>query len=297
MSRQGLDIPVLLGGAALTRNYVEDDCVARLRLRPRRLCARCVRRAAPDGQGHRQRVRRLSRRRPGQARGQGAQHHAHAGPGGCARLRARWMSKAVQARRRRLNADVPAPHPALLGRRSHRGRAEGDGAVHQRALACTSSSGASASRADRWRISSAGRGRSCGPVMRRMLDICEAEHILQPQAVYGYWKAAGQGNDLILFEEDGVTELARFTLPRQPKRGWRVHRRFLPRRRRRERDVIGLQVVTMGQTRLRGRARLVRGQPLPGLSLSARAVGGDGRGDGGIRAQAHPRRAGLRRRG
>ena len=28
MSRQGLEIPVLLGGAALTRNYVEDDCVA-----------------------------------------------------------------------------------------------------------------------------------------------------------------------------------------------------------------------------------------------------------------------------
>src|ERR1700745_1968543 len=27
MSRQGLDIPVLLGGAALTRTYVEDDCV------------------------------------------------------------------------------------------------------------------------------------------------------------------------------------------------------------------------------------------------------------------------------
>ncbi len=27
MSRQGLDMPVMLGGAALTRNYVEEDCV------------------------------------------------------------------------------------------------------------------------------------------------------------------------------------------------------------------------------------------------------------------------------
>ena len=27
MARQGLEVPVLLGGAALTRNYVEDDCV------------------------------------------------------------------------------------------------------------------------------------------------------------------------------------------------------------------------------------------------------------------------------
>ena len=28
MARQGLEMPVLLGGAALTRNYVEDDCVS-----------------------------------------------------------------------------------------------------------------------------------------------------------------------------------------------------------------------------------------------------------------------------
>ena len=52
------------------------------------------------------------------------------------------------------------------------------------------------------------------PVMRRMLAICEAEDILKPQAVYGYWQAAGQGNDLILFDTDGRTELARFALPR-----------------------------------------------------------------------------------
>jgi len=55
------------------------------------------------------------------------------------------------------------------------------------------------------------------PVMRRMLALCEAEDILKPQAAYGYWLAAGQGNDLIIFEQDGTTERARFTLPRQPK--------------------------------------------------------------------------------
>ena len=55
------------------------------------------------------------------------------------------------------------------------------------------------------------------PVMKRMLSICEADDILKPQAIYGYWKAAGQGNDLILFEEDGITEVTRFSLPRQPK--------------------------------------------------------------------------------
>ncbi len=42
------------------------------------------------------------------------------------------------------------------------------------------------------------------PVMKRMLALCETGDILHPQAVYGYWKAAGQGNDLLLFEPDGV---------------------------------------------------------------------------------------------
>ncbi len=73
MARQGLEIPVLLGGAALTRNYVEEDCVARLRRRPGRLCARRVRRAAPDGQGRPATASttisaRSSRKRSGKAR-------------------------------------------------------------------------------------------------------------------------------------------------------------------------------------------------------------------------------------
>ena len=46
------------------------------------------------------------------------------------------------------------------------------------------------------------------PVLKRMLAISEADDILRPQAIYGYWKCAGQGNDLVLFEEDGVTETA-----------------------------------------------------------------------------------------
>ena len=84
------------------------------------------------------------------------------------------------------------------------------------------------------------------PVMRRMLGICEADDILKPQAVYGYWKAAGQGNDLILFDTDGSTELARFSLPRQPKEDGECIADFVRDVDEAERDVIGLQIVTMG---------------------------------------------------
>ncbi len=87
------------------------------------------------------------------------------------------------------------------------------------------------------------------PVLKRMLALAEAEGILRPQAIYGYWKCAGQGNDLVLFEPDGVSEAARFTLPRQPKADGDCIPDFV-----RDigdgpgaRDVIGLQVVTVGQ--------------------------------------------------
>jgi 5-methyltetrahydrofolate--homocysteine methyltransferase len=85
------------------------------------------------------------------------------------------------------------------------------------------------------------------PVMKRMLGICEAEDILKPQAIYGYWKAAGMGNELLVFEEDGVTEVARFALPRQPKEDGECIADFFRDVDDAERDVIGFQVVTVGQ--------------------------------------------------
>ena len=71
--------------------------------------------------------------------------------------------------------------------------------------------------------------------------------ILKPQAAYGYWLAAGQGNDLIIFDQDGSTELARFTLPRQPKEDGECIADFFRDVDDAERDVIALQVVTVGQ--------------------------------------------------
>ncbi len=58
--------------------------------------------------------------------------------------------------------------------------------------------------------------RELRPILKRMLDLTEEQDILRPQAAYGYWKCAAQGNDVILFGEDGETEVARFALPRQP---------------------------------------------------------------------------------
>ena len=132
MSRQGLEIPVLLGGAALTRGYVEDDCVRAY------ACGRVAYgRDAFDGLHLMDKVvgngvRRLPGRGAGQARRQGAQSVAHAGPGGCARVppggcrHGAGAAPAADARR-------PVGGAAVLGRAGDRGGTQGDRAVRQRA--------------------------------------------------------------------------------------------------------------------------------------------------------------------
>jgi 5-methyltetrahydrofolate--homocysteine methyltransferase len=84
------------------------------------------------------------------------------------------------------------------------------------------------------------------PVLQRILDIAIGEEILVPQATYGYWRCAAEGNDVILFAEDGATERARFSFPRQNKEGGLCIADFFRDVAGGERDVIGLQVVTMG---------------------------------------------------
>ena len=85
------------------------------------------------------------------------------------------------------------------------------------------------------------------PVLTRMLDIAIREEILMPQAAYGYWPCAAEGNDVILFADDGRREIARFSFPRQNKDGGLCIADFFRDVDAAERDVIGLQVVTMGR--------------------------------------------------
>jgi len=89
--------------------------------------------------------------------------------------------------------------------------------------------------------------REIKPILKRMLDKVEGENILQPQAVYGFWKCASEGDSVVIFAEDEKTELARFTFPRQAREGGLCIADFFRDRTANELDVIGLQVVTMGQ--------------------------------------------------
>ena len=245
MSRQGLEIPVLLGGAALTRNYVEDACVAayasgrvayaRDAFDGLRLMDKVTGNAFDDY------LSAIQAKRVGKSRN-------------TARTLGQADAKAfrpvdvavVRERRHRLTRDVPVVEPPFWGARVIESAPKAIVPfVNERSLYQF-----------QWGFRKQGRSlddflgwakQELRPVMRRMLTLCEEQDILKPQAAYGYWKAAGQGNDLIIFEQDGVTEVTRFSLPRQPKEDGECIADFFRDVDDAERDVIALQVVTVGQ--------------------------------------------------
>jgi len=54
------------------------------------------------------------------------------------------------------------------------------------------------------------------PIYEELKERCEREGLLVPRVVYGYYPAQSSGNDLIVYDTDAQTERARFTFPRQP---------------------------------------------------------------------------------
>ncbi|MCC3767116.1 methionine synthase [Streptomyces sp. UNOC14_S4] len=83
------------------------------------------------------------------------------------------------------------------------------------------------------------------PRLRGWLDKLHTDNLLEAAVVYGYFPCVSKGDDLILLHEDG-TERTRFTFPRQ-RRGRRLCLAdFFRPEESGETDVVGLQVVTVG---------------------------------------------------
>ncbi|MBS0960751.1 methionine synthase [Acetobacter thailandicus] len=247
ITRGGLDVPVLLGGAALTRNYVEEDCVASYNPSGRVAYAR----DAFDGLTLMDQITQnrfddylsaISKRREGKAKRQAARTPEDSITRGYGPV----DREAARARRTRLTQDEAVLTPPFWGNKILSVPTEAViPFLNERSLYQF-----------QWGFRKQGRSldefmvwakQELRPVLRRMLDIAAADNILTPQASYGYWKAAGDGNDLVLFEEDGITEAARFTLPRQPREDGECIADFVRDISDAQRDVVALQVVTVGQ--------------------------------------------------
>ncbi len=95
------------------------------------------------------------------------------------------------------------------------------------------------------------------PVLRDELAKAQAANLLVPQVVYGFWAANGEGNDLVVWEDDTRSvERARFTFPRQQKEPWLCIADFVRSVDSGEPDYVAFSIATMGPAVSEATARL-----------------------------------------
>ena len=85
------------------------------------------------------------------------------------------------------------------------------------------------------------------PIYEELQGRSEREQLLVPRVVYGYFPVQSSGNDLIVYHDDEKTERARFTFPRQPAGKHLCLADFFAAQDSRRMDVIGFHLVTVGR--------------------------------------------------
>jgi 5-methyltetrahydrofolate--homocysteine methyltransferase len=86
------------------------------------------------------------------------------------------------------------------------------------------------------------------PVFERLCKECKEQRILRPQVVYGYFPANAQGDDLVVYDpRDNTRELERFAFPRQGTRERLCISDFFRAHDSGVKDVVGFHCVTMGE--------------------------------------------------
>jgi 5-methyltetrahydrofolate--homocysteine methyltransferase len=110
--------------------------------------------------------------------------------------------------------------------------------------------------------------------LREELDKAKAKDLLVPQVAYGYFAANAEGDDVVLWtDETRNSELTRFAFPRQKKAPWLCISDFFRPVESGEPDYAAFQLVTMGAAvsqetaRLRGENHYVEYLKLHGLGV------------------------------
>ncbi|NUS13274.1 MAG: methionine synthase [Streptomyces sp.] len=237
LNQRGLaaEYPVILGGAALTRAYVEQDLhevylgevrYARDAFEGLRLMDALigVKRGVPGAKLPELKQRRV----PIRPEQEEAEQDESRGPV-----------------RSDVAVDNPVPEPPFWGSRVVKGIALADyaswldeGALFKGQWGLKQSRATGPSYEEL--VESEGR-----PRLRGLLTRLQSEGLLEAAVVYGYFPCVSKGDDLIVLHEDG-TERTRFTFPRQ-RRGRRLCLAdFFRPEESGQTDVVGFQVVTMG---------------------------------------------------
>jgi len=85
------------------------------------------------------------------------------------------------------------------------------------------------------------------PIYEELKARSKREKLLVPRVVYGYFPAQSSGNDLIIYQDDEKTERLRFTFPRQPSGKNLCLTDFFAAKDSGRVDIVGFHLVTMGR--------------------------------------------------
>ncbi|MDQ1711427.1 MAG: 5-methyltetrahydrofolate--homocysteine methyltransferase [Frankiaceae bacterium] len=242
MTSRGVSTPVLLGGAALTRAYVERDL--------REVYDGDVSYARDAFEGLRLMDAVMAVKRSGGSVPPAAVVRAPASAASerpAPRRRLPEVDESLLPARSAVAVDVPVPVPPFLGSRVVKGIALADYASYLDERATFMG---------QWglRGSRGGKGPSYEdlvetegrPRLREWLGRIAAEGIMNAAVVYGYFPCVSKGDDLIILGEDGG-ERCRFTFPRQRRDRRLCISDFFRPEESGETDVVAFHVVTMGQ--------------------------------------------------
>jgi 5-methyltetrahydrofolate--homocysteine methyltransferase len=248
--------PVLLGGAALTRAYVEHDLseifagdvhYARdafdgLRMMDALMAVRkggvAVNPNGPDDTKlSEEESRKLAERKARRERSLRIADQRRA---------AEDAEQVEQPARSDVAADNPIPAPPFWGSRVIKGIPLADYAsmLDERAtfMGQWGLRGARAGNGPSYEDLVETEGR---PRLRYWLDRFQTEGVLEAAVVYGYFPCVSEGNDLVVLNDDG-SERSRFTFPRQRRERRLCLADFFRSRESGEVDVVGFSVVTVG---------------------------------------------------
>jgi 5-methyltetrahydrofolate--homocysteine methyltransferase len=249
--------PVMLGGAALTRGYVEQDLTE--------LFEGDVRYARDAFDGLRLMDAVMAARRGGVATGVNGPDDTKLSEDEARKLAERKSrrerSLRIAEERRAAEAaeeatlparsdvatDLPVPVPPFWGSRVIKGIAQAEYAamLDERAtfMGQWGLRGARGGNGPSYEELVETEGR---PRLRYWLDRFQTEGVLEAAVVYGYFPCVSEGDDLVVLHDDG-SERTRFTFPRQRRERRLCLADFFRPRESGEIDVVGFSVVTVGE--------------------------------------------------
>jgi 5-methyltetrahydrofolate--homocysteine methyltransferase len=235
LNRRGLAdrYPVLLGGAALTRRYVEQDL-----------------RAVYDGDVYYGQdafeglaiMNALSEGRTPE----GQSRTSAAAPVVLPKAESVAADATVALARYAVARDAPLIRPPFWGRRAHKGIPVGEVAGYLNEVALFRG---------QWGFRKGQQSdaefeqsleRDARPTLRRLTQEAIAQGLLEPSVVYGYFPAQSDGDDLIIYHNDQRSERLRFRFPRQSAKQRLCLADYFRPVESGEMDVAGFHIVTVG---------------------------------------------------